>query len=132
MEKSPLTSSPVIDICLAVFRFALLSDALFEDFFVMSEDTAKHYLVEILEANLYVCEMTLDGDFMSAIEKILLSSPTYYSYFETRTKMFFASAGLYRGKQEDIFSLEPIHRLAICLITNEAFLGNNSLNPFHY
>ena len=29
-------------------------------------------------------------------------------------------------------SREPIRRLAICLNTNEAFLGNNRLNPFHY
>ena len=35
-------------------------------------------------------------------------------------------------KQEDIFSREPIRRLAICLNTNEAFLGNNRLKPFHY
>ena len=43
-----------------------------------------------------------------------------------------ASAGLHSWKQEDIFSREPIRRLAICLNTNEAFLGNNRLNPFHY
>ena len=69
MEKSPLTSSPVIDICLAVLRFALFWDALFDDFVIMSEDAAKHYKVEILEANLYVCEMTLKDDVMSVIEK---------------------------------------------------------------
>ena len=69
---------------------------------------------------------------MSAIEKTLLSSPASYPYFETITKTFLASAGLHSSKQEDIFSREPIRRLAICLNTNEAFLGNNRLNPFHY
>ena len=45
---------------------------------------------------------------------------------------FFASTGLHSWKQADIFSREPIRRLAICLNTDEAFLGNNRLNRFHY
>ena len=98
----------------------------------MSDDAAKHYKVEILEANLYVRKMTLNDDVMSAIEKTLLSSPASYPYFKTITKTFLASAGLHSWKQEDIFSREPIRSLAICLNTNEAFLGNNRLNPFHY
>ena len=103
-----------------------------DDFVIMSDDPEKHYKVEILEANLYVRKMTLNDDVMSAIEKTLLSSPASYPYFETITKTFLASAGLHSWKQEDIFSREPIRRLAICLNTNEAFLGNNRLNPFHY
>ena len=103
-----------------------------DDFVIMSDDPAKHYKVEILEANLYVRKMTLNDDVMSAIEKTLLSSPASYPYFETIKKTFLASAGLHSWKQEDIFSREPIRRLTICLNTNEAFLGNNRLNPFHY
>ena len=103
-----------------------------DDFVIMSDDPAKHYKRENLEANLYVRKMTLNDDVMSAIEKTLLSSPASYPYFETITKTFSASAGLHSWKQEDIFSRERIRRLAICLNTNEAFLGNKRLNPFHY
>ena len=103
-----------------------------DDFVIMSDAAAKHYMVEILEAKLYVRKMTLNDDVMSAIEKILLSSPTSYPYFETITESFLASAGLHSWKQEDICSRKTIRRLALCLITNEAFLGNNRLNPFHY
>ena len=42
------------------------------------------------------------------------------------------STGLQSWKQEDVFSREPIRRLAICLNTNEAFLGSKQLNPFHF
>ena len=98
----------------------------------MSDDAAKHYKVEILETNLYVRKMTLNDGVMSAIEKNLLSSPASYLYFETITKLFLASTGLHSWKQDDIFSREPIRRLAICLDTNEAFLGNNTLNRFLY
>ena len=52
----------------------------------MSDDPAKHYKVETLEANLYVRKVTLNDDVMSAIEKTLLSSP---AYFETIKKNVF-------------------------------------------
>ena len=132
MEKLPLTSSPVIDICLAVLRFALLSDAL-----LMTLSSCPMTLQNTTnERNFrgqFVCpQMTLKDDVMSALEKISLSSPASYPYFESITKTFLASAVLHSWKQEDIFSREPIRRLAICLNTNEAFLGNNRLNSFHY
>ena len=76
--------------------------------------------------------MTLNDDVVSAIEKILLSSPASFPYLETITKTFLASAGLQSWKQEDVFGREPIRRLAICLNTNEAFLESKLLNPFHY
>ena len=51
---------------------------------------------------------------------------------ETITKTFLASTGLQSWKQEDVCSREPIRRLAICLNTNEAFLGSKQLNPVHF
>ena len=103
-----------------------------DDFVIMSDDAAKQYKEKIVEANLYVRKMTLNGTVVSAIEKTLLGSPASYPYLETLTNMFLASTGLHSWKQEDIFAREPIRRLAICLNTNEAFLGNNRQNPFHF
>ena len=76
--------------------------------------------------------MTLNDDVVSAIEKTLLSSPASYPYLKTKTKTFLASTGLPSWKQEDVFSRGPIQRLAICLNTNDAFLGSKQLNPFHF
>ena len=98
----------------------------------MSDDAAKHYKVKIVEANLYVRKMTLNDDVLSAIEKTLLTSPASYPDLETLTKIFLASTGLHSWKQEDIFAREPIRRLAICLNTNVAFLGNNRQNPYNF
>ena len=103
-----------------------------DDFVTISDDAAKSYKVKIIEANLYVRKMTLNDDVVSAIEKILLSSPASYPYLETITKTFLASTGLQSWKQENVFSRDPIRRLAICLNTNEAFLGRKQLNPFHF
>ena len=76
--------------------------------------------------------MTLNDDVSSAIEKISLSNPASYRYLETITKTFLASTSLQSWKQEDVFSREPIRRLAICLNTNEEFSGSKQLNPFHF
>ena len=103
-----------------------------DDFVTISDDAAKSYKVKIIEANLYVRKMTLNDDVVSAIEKTVLSSPASYPYLETITKTFPASTGLQSWKQEDVFSREPIRRLAICLNANEAFLGSKPLNPFHF
>ena len=102
-----------------------------DEFVIFSDDAAKHYKVKIVEANLYVRKMTLNDEVVSAI-KTLLTSLAAYPYFETLTKTFLASTGLHSWKQEDIFAREPIRTLAICLNTNEAFLGNNMQNPFHF
>ena len=103
-----------------------------DDFVIISEDAGKTYKVIIIEANLFVRKMTLNDEVVSAIEKTLLSSPASYPYLETITKTFLASTGLESWKQEDVFSREPIRRLAICLNTNEAFLGSKQLNSFHF
>ena len=103
-----------------------------DHFVTISDDAAKSHKVKIIKTNLYVRKMTLNDDVVSAIEKILLSSPASYPYLETITKTFLASTGLQSWKQEDVFSREPIRRLAIRLNTKEAFLGSKQLNPFHF
>ena len=92
-----------------------------DNFVVISDDAGKSYKVKIIEANLYVRKMTLNDDVVFAIEKTLLTSPASYLYLETITKTFLASTGFQSWKQEDVFSREPIRRLAICLNINEAF-----------
>ena len=94
-----------------------------DDFGIKTDDAAKQYKVKIVEANLYVRKMTLNDTVVSNIEKTLLSSPASHPYLKTLTKTFPASTGQNSWKQEDIFAREPIRRLAICLNTNETFLG---------
>ena len=98
----------------------------------MSDDADKHYKVKIIGADLYVRRMALNDDVVSAFEKILLNSLASYPYFERQTKTFLASGGHHSWEKEDIFSREPIRRLTICLNTNEAFLGDNRRNLFHF
>ena len=76
--------------------------------------------------------MTLNNDVISAFDKTLLSSPASSPYLDTITKTFLVSTGLQSWKQEHVFCREPIRRLAICLNTNQEFLGSKQLNPFHF
>ena len=103
-----------------------------DDFVVYSDDNTKHYKVQIVEANLYVRKMTVNDNVVASIERTLTKSPAIYPYFETLSKTFLASTGQWGWKQEDIFAREPIRRLAICMATNESFVGNHRQNPFHY
>ena len=103
-----------------------------EDFLIISEDAAKHYKLQILEANLYVRKMTVTDHVLSAIDSTLLKTPANYPYQEEITKTFLVTAGQRSWQQEDIFAREPVRQIIIALNTNNAFLGTNRTNPFHY
>ena len=103
-----------------------------EDFLIISEDASKHNKLQILEANLYVRKMTVTDHVLSAIESTLLKTPANYPYQEEITKTFLATAGQRSWQQEDNFAREPVRQIIIALNTNNAFLGTNRTNPFHY
>ena len=50
----------------------------YEDVLIISEDAAKHYKLQILEANLYVRKMTVTEHVLSALESTLLKTPANY------------------------------------------------------
>ena len=103
-----------------------------DDFAIISDDAAKHCKIKIVEAKLYVRKMTFIHDVVSAIAKTLLLSSASYPYLETLSKTFLGSTGLHSWKQEELVDRDPIRRLAICLNTKEAFLGNNRQQPFNF
>ena len=103
-----------------------------EDFLIISEDDAKHYELQILEANLYVRKMTVTDHVLSANESTLLKTPANYPYQEEITKKFLATAGQRSWQQEDVFAREPVRQIIIALNTNITFLVTNRTNLFHY
>ena len=102
------------------------------NFVVMSEDNGKHYQVQITEANLYVRKKTVTDFVLSSIEKTLLKSPAIFNYIEVLPRSFLATTGVQNWRQEDVFAKEPVRRMNFAMSTNEAYLGTNSSNPFHY
>ena len=76
--------------------------------------------------------MTVTDLVLSAIESTLLKTTANYPYQEEITNTFLATAGQRSWQQEDIFAREPVRQIIIALNTNNAFLGTNRRNPFHY
>ena len=103
-----------------------------DDFAVISEDPAKHYKVQIDNANLFIRKMTVSDNVLGAIEKTLLKTPAIYRYNEVINKTFLATTGQQSWKYEDIFTREPIRRVIVVLCVGTAFIGTNTANPFHY
>ena len=101
------------------------------DFAIIFESN-KHYKIKIREANLYVRKMTVADHVLSAVEKTLLKTPAVYRYTEVIPRTFLATAGIRSWRQEDVFSKEPVRRMIIAMTTNQAYLGTNRTNPFHY
>ena len=76
--------------------------------------------------------MTLSDNVVGAIEKKVLKTPAMYRYNEVTTKTFPATAGQRSWKHEYIFTKEPLMRLIVALCRNNAFVGTNNTNPYHY
>ena len=76
--------------------------------------------------------MTVTDYVLSSIEKTLLKNPAIYNYIEVVLKTFLATAGVQSWQQEDSFAKEPDRRMIVAMSINEAYLGTNRTNPFHY
>ena len=75
--------------------------------------------------------MTVTDHVLSANESTFLETPANYPYQEEITKTILATAGQRSRQQDDIFAGESV-RQRIEMNTNNAFLGTNRTNPFHY
>ena len=76
--------------------------------------------------------MTVTDYVLSSIEKTLLKNPAVYNYIEVVPKTFLAIAGVQSWRQEDVFAKEPVRTMIVAMSINEAYLGSNRTNPFHY
>ena len=92
----------------------------------------KHYRVKIFEANRYVRKITIADHVLTAIEKTLLKTPAVYRYREVIPRTFLATRGVQSWRQKDVFSKEPVRRMAIAMSSNQAYLGSSRTTPFHY
>ena len=63
---------------------------------------------------------------------MLTYAPVEYKYLETLAKIFIILARQNQFIREDIFNNAPIRRVAIAMITNSAFTGSFTENPFWY
>ena len=101
------------------------------DFVFISEDAAKHYKVQIIEASFYVRKMIVTDNVPSSIEKNI-ENQAIYNYLEEVPKSFFATAGVQSWQQEDVFAKESVQKMIVAMSINEAYLRTTTTNSFHY
>ena len=102
------------------------------DFVFRSEDAAKHYKFEVIEANLYVRKMTVNDYVLSSIEKTLLKNPALYNYYDVVLKTFLATVGKQNWRQKKVFAKKPVRSMIVAISINEAYFGTNRINLFQY
>ena len=76
--------------------------------------------------------MTIADHVLTAIEKRLLKTPAVYRYTEVLPRTFLATTGIRSWSHEDIFSKKPVRRMIVAMATNQAYIGTNCTNHFHY
>ena len=76
--------------------------------------------------------MTIADHVLTTIEKTLLRTPAVYRYKEVLPRSFLATTAMRSWNYEDISSKESVRRMVISITTNQAYLGTNVTNPFHY
>ena len=76
--------------------------------------------------------MKITDNVLGALEKQLMKTPAVYGFTEVLTRTFLATTGVRSWRQEDVFPKEPVRRVIIAMTTNQAYLGTNRTNPFHY
>ena len=88
--------------------------------------------LRIVDCSLYTRHIALKDDYHKKRLDILAYTPVEFNYLETLAKTFIIPARQNQFIQEDIFNNAPVRRIAIAMITNSAFTGSYTENPFWY
>ena len=86
----------------------------------------------IVDCSLYTRRIALKDDYPKKRMDMLGYVPVEYNNLETLAKTFIIPARQNQFIQENIFNNAPIHRVAIAMNTNSAFIGSFTENPFSY
>ncbi len=98
---------------------------------ISSEDT-KGFRIKFIHASLHVRQLTVSESVHRSISNALSKSPARYIFPEIRPKSFIIPNGQNQFIRENIFSNEPVRRIALAMNLNADFTGAMRTNPFNY
>lgn len=90
------------------------------------------YQVEITEAKLKVCYLTLNPSVVLAHTTRLKKSPALYPYYESNVKTFTIAQGDSAFSRDDIFHGVVPNKLIVGFVTSQAYSGAYNKNPFNF
>ena len=91
-----------------------------------------NFSLGIFDYSLHTRRIALKNDYHKKRMDMLDYTPVEFNYFETLGKTFIIPARQNHFIQENIFNNAAVRRIAIAMITNSAFTGAYTENPFPY
>ena len=88
--------------------------------------------LRIVNCSLYTRRIGLKEDCHTKRMDVLAYASVEYNYMETLAKTFIIPSSQNQFIPENIFNNAPIRRIAMAMITNSAFTGSFTENPFWY
>ena len=101
-------------------------------FYINATETAENYYFKISDAMLNVCMVEISPAVLLGHAAALKESPASYPYYQSDLKSYDIGAGLRNYTVENIFQGEVPTDLIVGLVSSQAYVGNNSKNPFNF
>ena len=102
-----------------------------DSFRLFATDGVK-YQLEVIEAVLRVCHVTLKPSVLLAHNEQLKRGPAVYPFWRSDIKTHGISRGSYGFTIDDVFNGVTPNKLVVALVPSVAFTGDYSKNPFFF
>lgn len=101
-------------------------------FCLMSDGDEANYKVDIVDAFLKVCKVTLAPSILLAHSQLLDTTPAKYPYECTEIKTYTIAKGNFSFKAENLFQGAVPSRLVVFFVKTNSYIGSYKLNPFNF
>ena len=101
-------------------------------FCLMSSFDKTEFKVEIADAVLKVCKVTVNPSVTLAHSMTLETTPSKYPYERTEIKTYTIASGNFSFKAENLFQGAIPSRMVIGFVKTAAYRGDYKLNPFNF
>ena len=103
-----------------------------KQFCLMSEDENDDFRIEIVDAVLRVCKVTVSPSVMLAHSKTLETTSAKYPYERTEIKTYTVPTGNFSFKAENLFQGAIPSHVVVGFVKTAAYSGDYKLNPFNF
>lgn len=102
------------------------------DFALLSGADKTKFKIQITDARLNLCHVTLTPELTLAINDSLKMSPCQYPFDKSIVKSYTLVKGIQTVTLNDIFTQKCPDKIYICMVETDAFVGNVKQNPFYF
>ena len=103
-----------------------------EDSFRLTAEGDKKYKLNIQDAVLKVCRVSLRSDIFVALGNTIKTKPALYPFWQSDIKTYTLQKGISDYSESDVYRGSVPSVLALALCSSEAFNGDYNKNPFNF